>query len=67
MRHTSPGNSVEINQSDDDFGTPEVFPILCAICIKRSATLRKMTQWSCNCNKKTSIVSTNKTMYGDLL
>ncbi len=26
--HTSPGNSVEFNQSDDDFKTPEVFPIV---------------------------------------
>ncbi len=24
--HTSPGNPVESNQSDDDFDTPEVFP-----------------------------------------
>ncbi len=32
--HTSPGNPVEFNQSDDDFDTPEVFPLLCAICIQ---------------------------------
>ncbi len=30
------GNSVEFNQSDDDFKTPEVFLILCAICIRCS-------------------------------
>ncbi len=32
--HTSPGNPVEFNQSDGDFDTPEVFPLLCAICIR---------------------------------
>ncbi len=35
--HTSPGNTVEFNQSGDDFETPEVFPSLCAICIIRLA------------------------------
>lgn len=35
--HASPGNSVEFNQSDDDFETPEVFLILCAICIRHLA------------------------------
>jgi len=36
--HTSPGNSVEYNKSDDAFKTPEVFPILYYICIRRSAS-----------------------------
>jgi len=34
MCHTSP---VEFNQSDDNFKTPEVFPILCALYIRHSA------------------------------
>lgn len=34
--HVSHRNSVEFNQSDDDFETPEVFLILCAICIRYS-------------------------------
>ncbi len=37
--HTSPGNPVKFNQSDDDFETPEVFPLLCAICIRRLANV----------------------------
>ncbi len=36
VTHTSPGNPVEFNQSSDDFKTPEVFPILCAICFRSS-------------------------------
>lgn len=36
----SHGNSVEFNQSDDDFETPEVFLILCAICIRHSLNSR---------------------------
>ncbi len=36
--HKSPGNPVKFNQSDDDFETPEVFLLLCVICIRRSAS-----------------------------
>ncbi len=31
---TFSGNPVKFDQSDDDFETPKVFPILCALCIK---------------------------------
>ncbi len=37
--HTSPRNPVYFNQSDDDFETPEVFPLLCAICIRNIANV----------------------------
>jgi len=37
--HASPGHPVEFNQSDDDFETLEVFPILCAISIRSSANV----------------------------
>lgn len=37
QHNTSPGNPVEFNQSTDNFDTPEVFPLLCAICIRRLA------------------------------
>ncbi len=35
----SPGNPVLLNQYDDDLGSPEVFPLLCAICIRRLANV----------------------------
>ncbi len=41
--HASPGNSVEFNQSDDEFETPEVFLILCAICMTFSQQSVGMT------------------------
>ncbi len=34
---TSPRNSVDFNQSEDDFKTIEVFPVKCAVCIICSA------------------------------
>ncbi len=35
--YTSPGNSAQFNQSDDDFDTTEGFSKKCAICIRRLA------------------------------
>ncbi len=34
---TSPRNSVDFNQSEDNFKTIEVFPVKCAVCIRCSA------------------------------
>ncbi len=31
LKNTSPGNSVELNQSDDDFQIPEVLPVKCDV------------------------------------
>ncbi|KTG06948.1 hypothetical protein cypCar_00020105 [Cyprinus carpio] len=33
-------NPVEFNQSDNDFDTPEVFPLVCPICIRRLANTK---------------------------
>ncbi len=35
--HTSPGDPVQFNQSDDDFDTTELFPNKCTICIRHLA------------------------------
>lgn len=36
---TFSGDPLKFNQSEGDFKTPEVFPILCALCIRRPASL----------------------------
>ncbi len=43
--HTSLGNPVEFEQSDDDFEAHEVFQILCLIGIRLSVDGRDVWSW----------------------